>query len=107
VRRSLLRRWLTSVAWGAATGLCALLLLTYSFEPFGASVVPWLLNLLALPGLLFSILLGASPHGGGFGDARDWFVTPLGCGLVWGTMLFGLRSVLARRTDDMNGRGDR
>ncbi len=100
MRHFLLRRWLTSAAVGGITGLCAYLLLTHSFEPFGASIVPWFLNLVALPGFLLSIILGASSHGGGFGDARDWFVIPLGCGLVWGTMLFGLRLVLGRHPND-------
>ena len=100
MRQFLLRRWLTSVAWGATIGLGAYLLLTHSFEPFGSPIVPWLSNLIALPGVVLSIVLGASPHGGGFGDARDFLVIPLGCGLVWGTMLFGLWLALTRGRAD-------
>ena len=61
--------------------------------------VPWVYRTLAIaafPGLLLTIVFGATPHGGSFGDARDWILIPLGCALFWGSLLFGLALALAR-----------
>ncbi|MGE5801685.1 MAG: hypothetical protein ACM358_05470 [Gemmatimonadota bacterium] len=93
--RDLAIRWIRSATWAGFVGLAAYLLATRVFERFGWSVLP--VNVIALPGLVLSALLGASVHGAGFGDARDFLVIPLGCGLFWGTIVFGVRLVITKR----------
>jgi hypothetical protein len=56
-----------------------------------------ILSFVALyPGLIATILLGASPHGGSFGDWRDFLIIPPVSGLFWGTALWALALLLRR-----------
>ncbi len=80
-------------------GLIAYLLFTHNLAP-DTRLVAIPLWVLALPGLLLSVVLGASPHGGGFGDARDFVVIPVGSGLVWGTLFLALLLIVRGRGSD-------
>jgi len=93
------RLWLRCTGVAGALGLSAYLLFTDGlWESPRLVAIP--LYALALPGLLLSVVLGASPHGGGFGDARDFIVIPVGSGVVWGTLLFGLLLIVRGRHSD-------
>ena len=92
------RIWLRSIAAAGTVGLAAYLVLTRVLLPDGLRFAVWIL---AFPGLVLTILLGAAGDGGGFGDVRDFVVIPLGCGLIWGTLLFGLRLIIQRWARDV------
>lgn len=84
--RSLLQWWLTLVAAGGALGLIGLRAL--EALPRHSLLLDYL-GVFALPGLVGTILVGAQPHGGGFGDWRDYVLVPIGSGLFWGTVGLG------------------
>lgn len=94
-----LARWSRHYAVASVVSLGGVLCEFYApypdTHPFLAQL-NWL-GWLAAPGLLASIFLGGSLHGGSWGDWRDYVLVPAISGVFWGTLTFVIANALRAR----------